>query len=317
MNLQLSTWRAGLWCALLALVLLALPAGCGDDSSDEESEISEAFAKVMANSPTYDEDTIKKALPKRDFSKVAKGAYFDGLAAFLYGYPAVLMYAGLYGTVIDKSVSGMDEFNKPYHADRLAKPEDKAIPTPNNDTLYSFAWLDLNTEPVVLSVPKMDKRYYSFQLMDFYTSTFDYVGSRKTGSAAGSFIIAGPKWMGLPKGLKVLRSPTPHVWLLARTLVDGEADLSTCLGQMKQYKLQSLSAYRGTKTPASKAPSYPKPPAHDSKEKLDFYRARGHALKLNPPLARDRPRGPPGVPRRRVRRCPRRRHDDAPDPPPP
>lgn len=94
--------------------------------------------------------------------------------------------------------------------------------------------------------------------------------------------------MGLPKGLKVLRSPTPHVWLLARTLVDGPADLSTCLAQMKQYKLQPLSAYRGTKTPASRAPTYPKPPAHDSKEKLDFFRAMGHALKLNPPLARDR-----------------------------
>ena len=278
----------GAACALLPMSLLVLPVGCGDDPADEEPEVSEAFSKLMENSPTYDKSTIDNALPKRDFSKVARGAYFDGLAAFLYGYPAVLMYAGLYGTMIDKSVSGMGEFNKLYHADRLARPEDKHIPTPNNDTLYSSAWLDLNTEPVVLTVPKMDKRYYSFQLMDFYTSTFDYVGSRKTGSDAGSFIIAGPKWVGLAKGLKVLRAPTPHVWMLVRTLVDGPSDLTACLGQMKQYKLQPLSAFRGTKAPPSRTPVYPKPPVQDSKENLDFYRAMGHALKLNPPLLRDR-----------------------------
>lgn len=272
---------------LLALCLFLAAASCGDDPEEPPVEESQAFSQMMKNSPTYDEATIRGALPKRDFSSMSRGAYFNGLAAVLYGYPAVLMYAGLHSTAVDKTTT-MGSLNELYHADRLTTPKDVTVPTPNNDTLYSVAWLDLNTEPLVLSVPKVDNRYYTIQLMDFYTSTFDYLGSNTTGSGAGTFIIAGPKWVGLPKGLKVMRSPTPFVWLLGRTLIDGPQELSTVTALIKQYKLQPLSTYRGTTAPTPVKVNYHKPAALDSTEKLDFFRTMGYGLELNPPLARDR-----------------------------
>lgn len=270
----------------LYVLFTAVP-GCGDDSEDPAASESQMFSQMMKNSPTYDEATVRGALPKRDFSSISRAAYFDGLAAVLYGYPAVLMYAGLHATVIDKSTT-MGALNAFHHIERLTTPKDVTVPTPNNDTLYSVAWLDLNTEPLVLTVPKMDKRYHVFHLMDFYTSTFDYPGSSTNGGGGGSYIIAGPKWAGLPKGLKVLRSPTPFVWLLGRTLVDGPKELSTVTALMKTYKLQPLSTYKGTKTPTPVKVDYTKPSALDASEKLDFFRTMGYGLKLNPPRPRDR-----------------------------
>ena len=69
--------------------------------------------------------------------------------------------------------------------------------TPNVDTPYSFLWMDLRTEPLVLGVPDIkDERYYSIQLIDLYHFTFNYIGSRATGNNAGQYLIAGPNWKG-------------------------------------------------------------------------------------------------------------------------
>jgi hypothetical protein len=74
-------------------------------------------------------------------------------------------------------------WNQLVNAPRVYSPEDKAVQTPNSDTPYSFIGLDLRTEPVVLTVPQIEKgRYFSIQLIDLYTFNFDYIGSRATGN---------------------------------------------------------------------------------------------------------------------------------------
>ena len=76
-------------------------------------------------------------------------------------------------------------------------PDNKDIVTPNNDTPYSWAWLDLRAEPMVVSVPAVPKdRYYVMQWIDLFTQNFAYIGVRSTGFGAGSYLIAGPKWKG-------------------------------------------------------------------------------------------------------------------------
>ena len=51
--------------------------------------------------------------------------------------------------------------------------------TPNSDTPYSFLWLDLRAEPVVITVLKIESgRYHSGQLIDLRTFNFAYVGTR-------------------------------------------------------------------------------------------------------------------------------------------
>jgi hypothetical protein len=104
----------------------------------------------------------------------------------------------------------------------LAGPEARTVTTPNNDTLYASAVLDLAGGPVVLGLPAAGARYLSVQLMDAYTNSFAILGARTTGPDGGRFILAGPRG-DAPAG--AIRSPTPWAWMIARILVDSPEDL--------------------------------------------------------------------------------------------
>jgi hypothetical protein len=82
----------------------------------------------------------------------------------------------------------------------------------NFDTLYSVGWLDLTKEPVIISVPDTQSRYYLLQLLDMWADSFAGVGKRTTGTGADNFAIVGPSWRrDLPQGLQRLNAPTPFV----------------------------------------------------------------------------------------------------------
>ncbi|WP_287192423.1 DUF1254 domain-containing protein [Paraburkholderia sp.] len=179
--------------------------------------------------------------------------------AFIYAYPMLFNYKTLYEQVVDPAsksyVGGFGRFrnySQPYG------PENKEIVTPNNDTPYSWAWLDLRREPWVLTVPKVpDNRYYVFQWIDLFTYNFAYVGSRTTGNGAGHYLFAGPNWKGeTPKGIdKVFRSETDLVVTLGRTALNGPTDVKNVQAIQKGYKLTPLSAFEHTTPP----PAVPKP----------------------------------------------------------
>src|ERR1700732_4965111 len=133
-------------------------------------------------------------------------------AGFIYGLPIVMNYAVMYEYAVDRN-SGQFKapFNQIKKEANVFTYKDTAIPTPNSDTPYSFVWMDLRAEPIVLSVPAVDpKRYYSVQLCDGNTYNFGYIGSRTTGSEAGDYMVVGPDWKGAtPAGIKkVFRSST-------------------------------------------------------------------------------------------------------------
>ena len=94
---------------------------------------------------------------------------------------------------------------------------------PNNDTLYSRAWVNLKDEPYILSVPEMPDRYYTMEIVDFMGDNFAYVGTRATGTKAGNYAIGGPGWKGtLPGGVKAL-PPSSTPWISARPRTVSEA----------------------------------------------------------------------------------------------
>ena len=97
-------------------------------------------------------------------------------------------------------------FNHIGNVRNVATPEFKSIITPNSDTLYSYIWMDLRAEPIVITMPKIEqRRYYSAQLVDLYTYNFAYLGTRVCGNDGGDFLIAGPDWKGdTPKGVKAV-----------------------------------------------------------------------------------------------------------------
>jgi hypothetical protein len=135
---------------------------------------------------------------------------------------------------------------------RVFTPKDRAVQGPNSDTPYSFLGLDLRTEPIVLTVPKIEKdRYFSIQLIDLYTHNFDYIGSRTTGNDGGRFLIAGPGWKGsTPKGItKVIRSETELVLAVYRTQLFSPDDLDKVKAIQAGYKVQPLSAFLGQPAP--------------------------------------------------------------------
>ena len=175
--------------------------------------------------------------------------------AYVYGFPMVDSYRIQYAYFFD---SQSPEFKAPWNrivnTPRVYTPADTAIQTPNSDTPYSFVGMDLRAEPVVLTVPRIEKeRYFSIQLIDAYTFNFAYVGSRATGNDGGSYLIAGPHWKGdLPKGVtKVIRSETEFVFALYRTQLFNPGDLDNVMNVQAGYKAQTLSEFLGAPAPAA------------------------------------------------------------------
>ena len=146
--------------------------------------------------------------------------------AYIYGFPLVGNYLVLYTYFVNRQ---SPEFKAPWNQirniPRVFTPEDKAVKAPNSDTPYSMLGMDLRTEPIVITVPHIEKnRYFSIQLIDLYTFNFDYIGSRTTGNDGGSFLIAGPGWKGrVPKGIKKysIRRPNWHSPSTGHTLQPG------------------------------------------------------------------------------------------------
>src|SRR5437867_8765251 len=173
--------------------------------------------------------------------------------AYIYGFPLVDNYRIQYSYFVDRQ---NPEFKAPWNhihnVPRVYTPADTAIQTPNSDTPYSFVGMDLRAEPMVLTVPPIEKkRYFRVQLIDAYTFNFDYIGSRTTGNNGGSYLVAGPNWKGeTPKGVKkVCRSETESVLAVDRTQLFNPGDLDNVKKVQAGYKAQTLSAFLGTAAP--------------------------------------------------------------------
>ena len=126
-------------------------------------------------------------------------AYTTGLQAFVYGFPYVYNAQLRHKWVTEASDPTFTPYaavNEFWHATRLTDATYRDGGCPNNDTLYSIAWLDLSKEPVILSHPDMGERYFTFELIGIDSDNFGYVGQRTTGAKAGSFAIVGPDWDG-------------------------------------------------------------------------------------------------------------------------
>jgi hypothetical protein len=208
--------------------------------------------------------------------------------AYIYGFPMVDSYRIQYAYFVDaKNPEYKGAWNVVHNMSRVYTPEDKAVQTPNSDTPYSMLGLDLRAEPIVLTVPVIEKeRYFSIQLIDAYTQNFDYIGSRATGNEGGSFLIAGPKWKGeTPQGVKkVIRAETELVLGAYRTQLFNPGDLDNVKKVQAGYKAQPLSAFLSQPAPAA-APAIdfikPLTPA-EQKTSLEFFDILNFLLQFCP-----------------------------------
>lgn len=209
---------------------------------------------------------------------------------YVYGLPIVMNYAIMYDYAVDRD-SGQFKapFNQIHSESRVFTYEDTAVVSPNSDTPYSVAWLDLRAEPVILSVPAVEGgRYYSVQLIDGNTYNYGYIGTRATGSDAGDYMVVGPDWQGeTPAGVgKVFRSSTQFSLAIYRTQLFGADDMPNVEKVQAGYKVNTLSAHLGMPAPAA-APAIDFPKIDKDLARTDFFEYVDFALQFAPEEANE------------------------------
>ena len=210
---------------------------------------------------------------------------------FIYGLPLVMIYAVMQEFAVDKN-SGQFKapFNEISNQHHVSTPEDTAVITPNSDTPYSLLWLDLRAEPMVISVPSIEKeRYYAVQMIDGNTYNFGYIGTRATGTEPGDYLVVGPDWKGeTPAGIKkVFQSTTPFTLALFRTQLFNPADMPNVEKIQAGYKGQPLSAFLKQPAPPA-APKIEFLPATTAGIKDNFFQYLDAALQFVPETPRDK-----------------------------
>jgi hypothetical protein len=213
-------------------------------------------------------------------------AYLIGMQAYAYGFPA-LYYTKLRFGMVRQPQGVIDTpLNTLFHVPRLSDHNDQYGGSPMRDAIYSVAWLDLCSEPVVIHAPDSGERYVSIQLAEFYSDLFGYAGPSVNGGRAQTAMVVGPQWQcEAPAGIDtVLRSPTPSAFMVARVSTPGGDDLAVARTLQQRSWVKPLSAWQQGR-PAREvrdvlAPSAPDLPLAD-------FRTMNAAMRENPPPPAD------------------------------
>jgi len=186
-------------------------------------------------------------------------------AAYVYGYPLVFTdvykdhQTALPAPNATLGAAPVNQLARPYQA-QLTSGSLSAQPLPfaTYDFAYAQGWLNLTKEPMVLSVPASNGRYYVIALYDAWQNVFASLGSRTTGNGSGAFALIGPGWNGtLPANLTKMQSPTNTVFMVGRAQQNGPADLPAAAAFQDNVTLTPLSAWGTNYTPPTTVPGNP------------------------------------------------------------
>jgi hypothetical protein len=221
-----------------------------------------------------------------------------GINAYLYFYPLVLMDITRKQAVNVEAgeAFGRGPMNTFVNVPAYPPADFKDVVRPNFDTLYSVAWLDMTKEPVIVSAPDTNGRYYLLPMLDMWSDVFASPGWRTTGTKAGRFLVTPPGWSGTgPAGLAQIAAPSPYVWIIGRTKTDGPQDYDAVREIQSGYKITSLSGWgkptalvRATIDPAIDMKTPPMAQV-DNMPAGKFFAYAAELLKLNPPHSTDQP----------------------------
>src|SRR5262245_25186667 len=186
------------------------------------------------------------ALSEADARAIANEAY-------VYFYPLITMDLTRKQLTNAPPGAGMGgPANKFDNIPAFPTAEMRSVVRPNFDTLYSSGWVDLTREPVVVSVPDTNGRYYLFPMLDMWTDVFASPGWRTTGTQAANFLVTPPGWTDtVPNGMQQIKAPTPYVWVIGRTKTDGPPDYNAVHKIQAGYKITPLSQLSETSEPAT------------------------------------------------------------------
>jgi hypothetical protein len=182
----------------------------------------------------------------------------------------------------------------------------KGVVRPNFDTLYSISYLDMTKEPVVVSVPDTNGRYYLLPMLDMWSDVFASPGWRTTGTQAGNFLVTPPGWrpdlrdrfveeFKLPKDTQRIDAPTPYVWIVGRTKTDGPSDYDAVHKIQAGFKVTLLSEWGKPAKPIEvkidPSVDMKTPPKIqvDTMPAAKYFAYAAELLKINPPHVTDEP----------------------------
>jgi hypothetical protein len=174
--------------------------------------------------------------------------------AYLYFYPLLSMDVS---RRVFTNIEAGKEFGKGPANMFVSIPEYppadfKGVVRVNFDTLYSSGWLELTQEPLVITAPDTDGRYYLLPMLDMWTDVFASPGWRTTGTQAGNFLVTPPGWSGtVPQGMTHLPTPTPYIWIIGRTKADGPQDYAAVHKIQAGFKVTRLSEWGKQPTPVT------------------------------------------------------------------
>ena len=216
--------------------------------------------------------------------------------AYVYAYPLVLMeMTRRVMTNVARPTERGAPVNQFYHMRSVPDASFTDVVRPNADTLYSSMWFDVETEPLVVSVPDSGARYYLMPMLDMWTDVFAAPGKRTTGTRAQTFAIVGPEWKGeLPAGVREIRAPTAQGWLVGRTQVNGKLDYPAVHNFQDKITAVPLSAYgKPYEAPEGKVDAAldMSAPAEQvaMMDPQKFFEVFAEATRKNPPHANDYP----------------------------
>ena len=197
-------------------------------------------------------------------------AYEIGIEAYVYLHPIITM--DVTRRVLTNLPAGIQVGTGPknmfHHGRTFPDANMRAVVRPNFDTLYSSAWLDITEEPMIITVPDTQDRYYILPIMDMWTDVFATLGKRTTGTKAGNFVLVPKGFTGeLPDGVKVIESPTSYVWIINRIQTNGPKDYEFVNGLQDGLAITPLSQWG--KTAVAQKPFEPDPSVNMKESPFD------------------------------------------------
>ena len=225
-------------------------------------------------------------------------AHAIAVDAYVYFYPLVIMdITRLQSTNIEPGREfGKGPMNAFTNVPSYPPADIKLVVRLNFDTLYSIAWLDLTKEPMIVSAPNTNGRYYLLPMLDMWTDVFASPGWRTTGTDAYSWAVVPLGWGGtLPEGVGRITAPTPFVWIIGRTKTDGPADYDAVHKIQAGYKITPLSLWgqppQSVEVKIDPSIDMKTPPKIqvDTMPAGKFFAYAAELLKVNPPHITDEP----------------------------
>ncbi len=202
---------------------------------------------------------------------------------YIYGYPLVL------SSIAARAMSGakLNRFFSIFDEELERSVGHSGL------IISSAAWVDVGSEPIVLSVPA-DRRYYAASFFDAWTNPFQSVGLRVTSVAPHAFVLVakGYSHAPLPANCTQIDAPTALVRIGVRVAAYSDADLQSAVAFQRRFELLPLSRFlQGEREISAFGPVMP------SQEEIvneieglagaEFFSRMSLLLRDNPPLPLD------------------------------